>query len=101
MNEILRIHADAAACRELDMLRSMSPIFGTRAQTRHPCGQVECNQDLWVARFLLICCTVSATIQVKRVNTHHDMNPRRGQGLRWVLRLLHLIEHEDSRYGLP
>ena len=95
------MHANAAASRELDMLGSMPSIFSTRAQTRHPCGQVERDRDPGAARFLLIYRTVSATIQVKRVNAHHDMNPRRGQGLRWVLRLLHLIEHEDSRYGLP
>jgi hypothetical protein len=78
------------------MLGSMTPIFDTRAQTRHPCGQAERNQHLWAARFLLIYCTVSATIQVKRVNAHHDMNPHRGQGLRWLVRLLHLIGREGS-----
>jgi hypothetical protein len=78
------------------MLGSMPPILSTRAQTRHPCGQAERDQHLWAARFLLKYRTVSATIQVKRVNAHHDMNPRRGQGRRRLVRLLHLIGREGS-----
>ena len=79
---------------------SMPPIFCTRAQTQHPCGQIELERerDGCFARFFLIYSTVSVTTQAKRMNSHRDMNPTR-RGLRWLVHMLHLIGREDSRRG--
>jgi hypothetical protein len=81
----------------------MPPIFSTRAQTQHPCRQIQLERDPdgRITSFFQIYSTVSVVMQVKRVNTHRNMNPRHGRGLRWLLRLLHLIGREGSRYGLP
>jgi hypothetical protein len=80
----------------------MPPIFSPAAQTQHPCGQIELQRDRdGCFAFILIYATVSVTIHVKRVDPHRDMNPRSGRGLRWLIRLLRLIGHEGSQYGLP
>jgi hypothetical protein len=78
------------------MFGSVPPTISTGAQTQHPCRQMKRDRDLCAARFLLRNRTVSATMQVKRVNAHHDMNPRLGRGLRCLVRLLHLIGREGS-----
>ena len=84
------------------MIGLMPPIFSTRAQTQHPCGQlelqVERDRDGCVARFLLIYCDYN--MQSERVNSHRNMDPRLDRGLRWLMRLLYLIRREGSRYGL-
>jgi hypothetical protein len=75
----------------------MPPIFSPAAQTQHPCGQIELERDRdGCFAFILIYATVSATVQVKRVDSHRDMNSRHGRRLRWFIRLLRLIGREGS-----
>jgi hypothetical protein len=76
------------------MLESVPPIFSTGVQTQHPCRQIERYRDFCAAPCLLAYCTVSVTMQVKRVDAHHDMNPSHFRGLRWLVRLLRLIRRE-------
>jgi len=87
--------------------KSMPSISSTRAQTQHPRRQPECkckckcDRDGYIARFLLIYCTISLTTQVRTVNSHRDMDTRHGRRLRCVIASLHLMGRENSGYGLP
>ena len=66
----------------------MAPIFSTRAQTQHPCGQLERNRDERVASLLLMYSAVSVTVQVNRMSAYRDIHSRHGRRLSHIVRLL-------------